>query len=46
MKHAADRPLRRIGTPEDVAKAVLFLAGDMSNWVTGACFVVDGGGLA
>jgi len=46
MKHAADRPLRRIGTPEDVAKAVLFLAGDMSNWVTGACLVVDGGGLA
>lgn len=46
MKQAADRPLQRIGTPEDVAKAVLFLAGDMSNWITGACLVVDGGGLA
>jgi NAD(P)-dependent dehydrogenase (short-subunit alcohol dehydrogenase family) len=46
MKEAADRPLRRIGTPEDVAMAVLFLAGDMSNWITGACLVVDGGGLA
>jgi len=46
MKDAADRPLRRIGTPEDVAMAVLFLAGDMSNWITGACLVVDGGGLA
>lgn len=46
MEEAADRPLRRIGTPEDVAKAVLFLAGDMSNWVTGACLLVDGGGLA
>jgi len=46
MKEAADRPLRRIGTPEDVALAVLFLAGDMSNWITGACLVVDGGGLA
>ena len=46
MKEAADRPLRRIGTPEDVAKAVLFLAGAMSNWITGACLVVDGGGLA
>jgi NAD(P)-dependent dehydrogenase (short-subunit alcohol dehydrogenase family) len=46
MKAAADRPLRRIGTPEDVAKAVLFLAGDLSNWITGACLVVDGGGLA
>ena len=46
MKEAADRPLQRVGAPEDVAKAVLFLAGDMSNWVTGACLVVDGGGLA
>ena len=46
MKEAADRPLRLIGTPEDVAMAVLFLAGDMSNWITGACLVVDGGGLA
>jgi NAD(P)-dependent dehydrogenase (short-subunit alcohol dehydrogenase family) len=46
MKEAADRPLRRIGTPDDVARAVLFLAGDMSNWITGACLVVDGGGLA
>jgi NAD(P)-dependent dehydrogenase (short-subunit alcohol dehydrogenase family) len=46
MKEAADRPLQRIGTPEDVAKAVLFFAGDMSNWVTGVCLVVDGGGLA
>jgi NAD(P)-dependent dehydrogenase (short-subunit alcohol dehydrogenase family) len=46
MKEAADRPLPRIGTPEDVAKAVLFLAGAMANWITGACLVVDGGGLA
>jgi NAD(P)-dependent dehydrogenase (short-subunit alcohol dehydrogenase family) len=46
MKEAADRPLRRIGRPEDVAMAVLFLASDMSNWITGACLVVDGGGLA
>jgi NAD(P)-dependent dehydrogenase (short-subunit alcohol dehydrogenase family) len=46
MKEAADRPLQRIGTPEDVAKAVLFFTSDMSNWVTGACLLVDGGGLA
>jgi len=46
MQEAANRPLPRIGTPDDVAKAVLFLASDMSNWVTGACLVVDGGGLA
>jgi NAD(P)-dependent dehydrogenase (short-subunit alcohol dehydrogenase family) len=46
MKDAANRPLGRVGTPEDVANAVLFLASDMSKWITGACLVVDGGGLA
>lgn len=46
MKEAATRPLNRVGTPEDVANAVLFLAGDMSSWVTGAFLVVDGGGIA
>ena len=46
MAEAANRPLRRVGTPDDVAKAVLFLASEMSTWMTGACVVVDGGGLA
>lgn len=46
MREAANRPLPRIGTPDDVARAVLFLAGEMSNWITGACLLVDGGGLA
>jgi len=46
MKEAAARPLARVGTPEDVAKAVLFLASDMAKWITGAALVVDGGGLA
>ncbi|MYL46707.1 glucose 1-dehydrogenase [Virgibacillus halodenitrificans] len=41
-----DRPLRRIGTPEDIAKGVLYLASDMSAWVSGTTLVVDGGGLA
>jgi NAD(P)-dependent dehydrogenase (short-subunit alcohol dehydrogenase family) len=45
-KEAANRPLHRIGTPEDVANAVLFLASDMAQWITGTCLVVDGGGLA
>ncbi|MBI3477536.1 MAG: SDR family oxidoreductase [Acidobacteria bacterium] len=46
MKDAARRPLARVGTPEDVATAVLFLASDMSKWITGTHLVVDGGGLA
>jgi NAD(P)-dependent dehydrogenase (short-subunit alcohol dehydrogenase family) len=46
MRAAAERPLKRVGTPEDVANAVLFLASDMSKWITGAHLVVDGGGLA
>jgi NAD(P)-dependent dehydrogenase (short-subunit alcohol dehydrogenase family) len=45
-REAADRPLGRFGTPEDVARAVLFFAGDLSSWVTGTHLVVDGGGLA
>jgi len=46
MKDAADRPLSRVGTPNDIAKAVLFLASSMSEWVTGTNITVDGGGLA
>ncbi len=42
----ADRPLRRIGTPADIANGVLFLASGLSAWVSGTALVVDGGGLA
>lgn len=41
-----DRPLSRIGMPIDIAKSVLFLASDLSEWVTGTALVVDGGGIA
>jgi NAD(P)-dependent dehydrogenase (short-subunit alcohol dehydrogenase family) len=46
MGEAANRPLARVGTPDDIANAVLFLASPMSSWITGAALVVDGGGLA
>ena len=39
----ADHPVGRIGTPEEVAKAVLFLASDDSSFVTGAALSIDGG---
>ncbi len=43
---AAKRPLGRMGTVEDIAGAVLFLASDESSFVTGTALVVDGGGVA
>lgn len=46
LEEAAHRPLGRIGTPEDIANAALYLASDASSFVTGTTLVVDGGGLA
>jgi NAD(P)-dependent dehydrogenase (short-subunit alcohol dehydrogenase family) len=42
----AQRPMGRIGTPEEIAQAALFLASDDSSFMTGATLVVDGGGTA
>jgi len=36
-------PLGRVGQPEDVARAILFLASDEAEWITGTTLVVDGG---
>jgi NAD(P)-dependent dehydrogenase (short-subunit alcohol dehydrogenase family) len=40
---AAHIPLRRLGLPDDIATAALFLASDASSWMTGQTIVVDGG---
>ncbi len=43
---SAARPIARLGTPEEMARAVLFLTSDDAGWITGTTLVVDGGGLA
>jgi NAD(P)-dependent dehydrogenase (short-subunit alcohol dehydrogenase family) len=40
------RPIPRMGAPEEVARAVLFLASEDSSFVTGVALPVDGGGVA
>jgi len=42
---SAEHPLRRLGTPLDVAEAVLYLASDWSAWVTGVVLDVAGGSV-
>jgi NAD(P)-dependent dehydrogenase (short-subunit alcohol dehydrogenase family) len=36
-------PLKRIGTPEDIGNAALFLASDEASYITGIDLLVDGG---
>ena len=36
-------PMGRLGTPEDIAKAVAFLCGDDADYITGQVITVDGG---
>jgi NAD(P)-dependent dehydrogenase (short-subunit alcohol dehydrogenase family) len=42
---AARLPLRRLGEPQDVAAAAVFLASDAASWITGTTLVVDGGAM-
>jgi NAD(P)-dependent dehydrogenase (short-subunit alcohol dehydrogenase family) len=38
-------PMKRIGVPEDIAKAALFLASDDASWITGTALTIDGGAM-
>ena len=40
---ASAHPLRRLGEPEDVARATVFLLSDAADWITGVVLPVDGG---
>ncbi len=40
---SAHIPLRRLGVPDDIATAALFLASDAASWITGQTLIVDGG---
>jgi NAD(P)-dependent dehydrogenase (short-subunit alcohol dehydrogenase family) len=36
-------PLRRLGTPDDIASAAIYLASDAGSWVTGQTLTIAGG---
>lgn len=45
LTEAANRPMQRVGFAQEIAAAIMYLAGSDSAYVTGASLVIDGGGL-
>ena len=41
----ATTPLRRLGEPDDIAGAVVYLSSDAARYMTGQCIIIDGGGI-
>jgi 3-oxoacyl-[acyl-carrier protein] reductase len=44
-KMIEDHPIRRLGTPEDIANAALFLASESASWISGIILDVAGGSV-
>jgi NAD(P)-dependent dehydrogenase (short-subunit alcohol dehydrogenase family) len=42
---AKGTPMKRLGEPQDIANAALFLVSDLASWITGQHLVVDGGAM-
>jgi NAD(P)-dependent dehydrogenase (short-subunit alcohol dehydrogenase family) len=43
---ASTVPLKRVGRPEEIAQAIVFLSSDKASFITGASYLVDGGKTA
>ena len=41
----SQHPIRRLGTPQDIAQAAVFLASDEASWITGVVLDVAGGAV-
>jgi len=43
QRYCERTPMKRMATPEDIAKVVIFLVSDWASYITGQCITVDGG---
>ena len=38
-------PLKRLGTPEDIASAIFFFVSSLASWISGQSLMINGGGI-